>query len=113
MLSPSNTRTRRGNSLRNSHSPPLGAVHRYQVVAAANPNHSPGSKVAPWLLPWTTPSVPSSTVACCEVVVSGAGSLRPAEVEGSSSCEVAHPDSIRLSLAGKEYRSPQVGRDRL
>ena len=62
-------------SLSNAHRPSLGAVHRYQVVAAADPNHSPVSKVAPWLLPSTTPSVPSSTVACVKSSLAGRESL--------------------------------------
>ena len=67
----SKTKTRRGSSLWNSQRPSPGAVHRYQVVAAANPNHSPGSRVAPRLLPWTTPAGPSMKVASDRLSLAG------------------------------------------
>ena len=67
----SNTKTRRGASVSNSHRPSPGAVHRYQVVAAANPNHSPGSRVAPRLLPWTTPAGPSIRLASARLSLTG------------------------------------------
>lgn len=38
-------------NLKNPHRPSLGAVHRYQVVPAVDPNHSPRSSVAPRVVP--------------------------------------------------------------
>ena len=71
LVSFSKTKTRRGSSLWNSHRPSEGAVQRYQVVAAANPNHSPGSRVAPRLLPWTMPAGPSIGLASDRLSLAG------------------------------------------
>ena len=77
MPSLSNTKIRLepSTALSNTHRPSLEAVQRYQVVAAADPNHSPLSKVAPWLLPSTTPCRAFKHGGLREIVVGRAGSL--------------------------------------
>ena len=71
MPSPSKTKARLGYTVANLHRPSLGAVHLYQVVPAADPNHSPGSSVAPRLVPSTIPSAPSNNVACAKSSFTG------------------------------------------
>ena len=75
----SNTKIRCWALLSNHHRPSPGAVHRYQVVAATGPNHSPGSRVAPPAVALNDTLRTLNHGGLLQVIVDGAGSLGPAE----------------------------------
>ena len=102
----SNTKTRRGASVSNSHRPSPGAVHRYQVVAAANPNPLAGLQGGPPVVAMDHAGRALNQAGLRQVVVDGAGSLGPAELEGSASGVFAHPDAIGLSFPRRRMSIP-------